>query len=246
MAHRDHGRRRRAGLLRNVQIPVVEFLMTDEQSPAALAAGIREVKPSVVVALGGRALNFCKKRLADVPVLAGLVVRSQLEAAGDRKTVGVALETSAATEFSLYRAVIPTLTRVVTFYSPERSARTMAVAADELGKIGVTLVAVPVNTPEELLKAYQEHGGSEQAVWLVSDSILLNIRTCSKRYAASRPPRTSLCFVPRCASMPLPERSWPSISTLPMWALSWPRWPRASSTARDWPMWACAHRLGVN
>lgn len=93
---------------------------------------------------------------------------------GRSKLMGVALEPSAAAEFAQFKMVLPAMRRVVTFYAPDESATRVRDAQAESKKLGIELIAVPVSSARDVQDLYDENTREADAVWLLSDPVVMN------------------------------------------------------------------------
>jgi len=73
--------------------------------------------------------------------------------------------------------VIPSLNRVLAFYSPAQSGTMVEDARTQLGRLGVELVAVAVDTTAEIEQQYAEHRGKVDGVWMINDPMVMNRKT---------------------------------------------------------------------
>ena len=153
---------------------VTQFTLAEGAPPRRLAQTIRRLTPGLVVALGGRAAFWAHGALADLPLLYSLVVQGQSGVLKGDRIGGISLELSAATEFSLYKMVLPSLTRVIAFYTPEHSSERVKRAQRELKDLEVELLAVPVEDAQGLDAAFARHAAEGEAVWLLEDPMLMS------------------------------------------------------------------------
>ncbi len=180
-------------LARESDASIHVYQTIDDVDPDRLEAGIRALKPALIVAFGGKAASLLSSRIHDVPILFAMVVNHEQYGLHKAPNVmGVALEPSPEVEFTMFKMILPNLRRVVAFYSPDLSATAIEVATRDLAKIGVTLDAVPVAQPSELPARYAEHAKQHDAVWVFNDQRLLAPETFGHLVKHSRADRLPL------------------------------------------------------
>ena len=143
-----------------------------------LVAAMRARKPDLIVTLGTRATRLAIDEFEDVPVLFTMVVNyRRLPLEGRSNVMGIALESSTASEFSQFKMILPKLAKSLAFYVPNQSGKLVEEARVELAKLGVELEAVPVESAEDVKVEYARHAGSVDGVWLLNDPVLMNKAT---------------------------------------------------------------------
>ncbi len=144
----------------------------------ALCDAITAKRPDLLVTLGATATRLATKRFSQLPTVVGLVVNyRRLGIEKLPNVMVVALEPPPVSEFVMFRLVLPNLHRVLAFYSPKESAELVQRATAELSTIGVELKAVPVDSPAEIPAQYAAHKAGMDAVWFLTDSVVMNPET---------------------------------------------------------------------
>lgn len=156
--------------LTEVSVLRVAQLGADENA-LELAGG----RPSLVVALGRKAVQLARRRMSSVPLLFAMTVGyqrlSELEGAD---VMGVPLELPPQAEFSQFKLALPSLRRVVTFYSPAESYELVTRAREELRGLELELVAVPIASARDVPDAYGRAVGRGDAIWMMNDPLVMN------------------------------------------------------------------------
>jgi|GEM_PF-6193480 len=157
------------------QIDATVTLFDDaRERKAALVAAVRARKPDLIVTLGSQATALALKEFKTTPVLFTMVVNyRRLPLEGRDNVMGIALESSTASEFSQFKMVLPALEKSLAFYVPSQSGQIVDEARAELQKLGVDLKAVPVESADQVKAEYAKHAGTVDGVWLLNDPALL-------------------------------------------------------------------------
>jgi len=143
-----------------------------------LAASIRERHPTLLISLGPIATSFAQSELHDVPLLFAMVVNYRGHGLTDSTAMGVALETPPLAEFSQFMLVLPQIKRVLAFHSKSTEALVEQARAD-LATLGITLDAVAIANESEIPEALDRHLPNADAVWMLSDAVVMTRKTFS-------------------------------------------------------------------
>lgn len=150
---------------------------TAEADAEALRRALEAAKPTLVFALGSRALTLARATLPSVPVVFVMVVNFRRhEAAASPHTMGVALEPPVFREFAQFKMVAAAVKRVLVFTTKDSSAR-IAEAREQLASFGAELVAVSVDKPEDVERKLAASLSGIDAVWLMNDPVVVNKKT---------------------------------------------------------------------
>jgi len=147
-----------------------------------LLEAIRAVKkiqqdgPALVFALGTLALDQAAKKIRDVPLIAGLVLREESLREWENAT-GVYLEFPYRVQFEWMRRLLPESRRIGVLFNPEENNDHIRKAAIAAGKQGLKLVPERVDSPRDLPTALDKLTNTADAIWGLSDRVVLNPQT---------------------------------------------------------------------
>lgn len=150
----------------------------ERNSDGSLQAELQKVKPNLIVTLGSKATLLCKEICRDMPVVFAMVVNHErLELGQLDNFAGVAIEQAPLAEFSQFKMVHPTLSKVLVIYNKAASEALVRKAASAVKSLGIELVLESVDESAFVGDAYDKHKGRIDAVWLLSDQIVMNAKT---------------------------------------------------------------------
>jgi putative tryptophan/tyrosine transport system substrate-binding protein len=144
----------------------------------------RSVGADLVVALGVRAASIAARDYRGTPAIGALVTR---ESALPDNSVGgsVVLEFSVETELEWMRRLLPQVRRIGVLYSSDENARLVARAREVARGLGLEIVARRVANPAEIPGALSALSGSADALWGISDDVVLTAETAKAMLLAS-------------------------------------------------------------
>ena len=171
------------------------FTLSDYPETTPLANELAALEPSLIFTLGTRATLFVRQALPDTPTLFAMVYNHRRHALdGDPNVAGISVEGSPAGDFLKFKMVAPHLKQVLVFYNPAESGALINSAQKDLSAIDLRLIAVPTPSPQDVERLYQEHSATADAVWILSDPVVMNRTTfgfLKERAFASRIPLLS-------------------------------------------------------
>jgi len=142
---------------------------------------VRKQKPDVIVTFGTLATDVAAGEIRDIPIVFTFVLNPMTSGivAGfgptGRNLTGVALDVPLQEQFANFRLVVPTLRRVAVFYNPAETGAIVAEAGRVAAGMGLTLVAIPINAPEELPQKIKQLNGMD-GLWMTADSTVFTPR----------------------------------------------------------------------
>ncbi|MEK7867728.1 MAG: ABC transporter substrate binding protein [Planctomycetota bacterium] len=162
----------------SAQVPGASFdskrIAAKEDLPKVIAA-IQAEKPALVVAVSSGVCDALRKEIKDVPILftmAGVADVEALEAerkANSPNLAGVTILIPPADQFRIMAQAIPGLKRVGVIYTPKKSGKMIEAARRETAKVGIDLVAQPVEELSQVSDALEKVLPSCDAYWLIPD-----------------------------------------------------------------------------
>ena len=136
-----------------------------------LADQLKRADPTVVLAIGQKALQMAKSATPNLPIVYCMVLGAG--ASASRTVTGVKLEVAAGGQLEQLRQVNPGAKRVGVIYEPRTSGAFMEDAVKAAGRLGLTLVSKPVSEAKEVRQALSDIAGSIDALWLMPDPRLI-------------------------------------------------------------------------
>jgi len=122
-----------------------------DPNAADAADQLKRADPSVILAIGQKALSLARASAPQTPTVFCMVLGAG--ATSSRTVTGVRLEVAPAAQLALLKQVDPAAHRVGVIYDPRASAAFMEEAIKAAGSHGVTLVSKPVGDAREVRAA---------------------------------------------------------------------------------------------
>lgn len=168
-----------------VEAQTLAFTLRGDRTDQALPKRILERKPALIFAVGTDAARLMQAHYASlpqaqqVPVVFALVidpVELGLIASAERsgtRFAGVALVMRPQRQLQALRDVAPQASRVGVLYNPadKASQRLLALAREDAGRLGLSLVEAHAPDPSQLGAALQTLQGKVDALWLMPDPV---------------------------------------------------------------------------
>ena len=136
-------------------------------------------RPAMIYALGAKAAYAAKiwtKERQDIPVLFAMVLNWQrynlLE--GSTNIAGIAAEMSPGTQFVNMTMFSPSVKRVGLLYSPY-SITILAQAREEATRLGLELVAEPIEQSQDFQRGFKKIAGEVDVFWVLNDPVLYTL-----------------------------------------------------------------------
>lgn len=142
-------------------------------NPDELLKLVLKVNPKVILAVGLRAAKMAKIKVNDVPIVFCMAIHPIINVLRTETSTGVHLEPSVAEQLRAVNRMIPHVLKIGIIYDPNRTGRLVAEFRDEAAKLKLEIVAVPVKSQAEALKALKEMPEKVQALWLIRDPTVL-------------------------------------------------------------------------
>jgi putative ABC transport system substrate-binding protein len=140
---------------------------------ADAADQVKRADPSVVLAVGQKALALARAAAGEKPVVFCMVLGSAAAASG-RNLTGVRLEVAPQIQLEHIRMVAPTVKRIGVIYEPRASGAYLEEALKAAGRLGLTLVTKPVNDAKEVRSALNDIASGIDGLWLMPDPKLVS------------------------------------------------------------------------
>ena len=150
----------------------IERLDGDAAKTGPAVQRIKAGGASLVFTVGSAATDAAVKEIADIPIVACLVLRTENLKRSTNAT-GVALEFPVATQFEWIQRMLPEARSIGVLYNAGENQRTVHDAAEIAKKAGLTLEAERVRSPQDVPAALNRLSKRVDVLWGIPDSIML-------------------------------------------------------------------------
>jgi len=147
-----------------------------EGDSARVGPAIQKIKQSnakLVFALGSLATDAALRELPDIPIVAGLVLRTD-NLKQKANATGVGLEFPLETQFEWMRRFLPQAHTIGVIYNPEENQKRIDSAARIAKKQGLRLAAQQIHEPQDVPAALNNLSKGADVLWGVADSLALS------------------------------------------------------------------------
>jgi putative ABC transport system substrate-binding protein len=164
-----------AGAGVQAQIEIHNLKGNSEHAPNVLRP-FKNEPPTMFLTAGSLATQAVLAEHEEVPVIASLTAHLEKFRKKGNLT-GVGLEFSLESQFDVMRRILPELATVGVLYSPKENQETIDTASKFAKKMGVKLVAKPVDTPRELPDALESLANNIDLLWGITDQVVVSPQT---------------------------------------------------------------------
>lgn len=147
-----------------------------ETSRSEILRRIGEDKPSMILAIGGDALNTVRG-IADVPIVYLMVPVQQLPTADEGNITGVSITIAPERQLSLLRKALPSVNRIGVIYDPSKSGLFFRKARAFAKGDGLELVGREARSQKEIPSLLQSMRGSIDVFWMLPDTTVVTPET---------------------------------------------------------------------
>jgi len=143
---------------------------------AKAGPAVQKIKTSgsrLVFALGSLATDAVVKEVADIPIVACLVLRTD-SLKNVPNATGVGLEFSFETQLEWLQRLLPQAKSVGVIYNPEENQKRIEHAARLAKKAGLRLEAQEVRTPQDVPAALNNLSKRADVIWGMADNLTLS------------------------------------------------------------------------
>ncbi len=137
---------------------------------------IRKIKDggfTLILTLGALATDAAVRDITDVPIVAGLILRTDaLEKAPN--ATGVGLEFPLETQFAWLRRILPDARTVGVIYSPRENRKKVESAARIAQTLGFVLERQEISAPQDVPAALNRLSQKADVLWGVADTLVLS------------------------------------------------------------------------
>jgi putative ABC transport system substrate-binding protein len=154
----------------------VFHLKGDASKASGIVEKISRRKPDLILALGILATKTISGKITDIPIIAGMVLRSD-HLLKPPNVTGVVLEYPLDTQFKWLKRFLPEAQTVGVIYNPEENQERIDEANVFLNGMGFTLYAQKVNDPKEIPLALERLAKRADVIWGIPDKVVYNSQT---------------------------------------------------------------------
>jgi putative ABC transport system substrate-binding protein len=164
-----------AGVGVQAEIEIHNLKGNSENAPIMLRLSKNE-PPAMFLTVGLLATQAVLGEHDEVPVIASLT--AHLEKFKKKANLtGVGLEFSLESQFDVMRRILPELSTVGVLYSPKENQDTIDNALSVAKRLGVKLVAKPVDAPRDIPDALESLANNVDLLWGVTDQVVVSPQT---------------------------------------------------------------------
>ena len=159
----------------NVQLDV-HALEGDAAKTTAILHAIKPDETRALLALGALAMRSVLNTAPKLPLIAGLVLRSDALAQAPHAT-GVVLEFPVETQLQWVRRILPSAQTLGVLYNPKENQERITMATQVAKHLGFQIEAQAVHSPKDIPVALDQIGKRADVLWGITDSVVLTPQT---------------------------------------------------------------------
>jgi len=156
---------------------LVEYNLKGEEKSWGDVAKEINMTPNLILAMGPLAAQMAKEASPHIPVIFCMVSNPSRYGLAGENIVGISMDIPGATQFALYKTVMPHLKTIGVIYDPEKSNALIDEASQAAEKLGLELIKVPVSSHKTVPKALRGMLGKIDALWMVPDDTVLTTQS---------------------------------------------------------------------
>lgn len=138
-----------------------------------LTAEIHRANPRIILAVGLRAAKWVRDQALETPTVFCMAIHPEDNLLKTEYMTGVHLEPAPAEQLQAFARVLPDAVKIGLLYDPKRTGRQVKAIIAAANELGLSIIARPVETREEVPGALQEVVAESQALWLLRDATIL-------------------------------------------------------------------------
>lgn len=167
-----------------IDLPTQVFnLQGDIQTDPGLKDTLLASRPALIYALGAKAAYAAKlwtQEHQEIPVIFAMTLNWQRYNLmdGQKNMAGIAAEMAPGTQFANMTMFSPTIKRIGLLYSPYSTAL-VDQARKEATRLGLELVAEPIERSKDFQRGFKKITGQVDAFWVLNDPTLYTLENLS-------------------------------------------------------------------
>ena len=154
----------------------VHSLQTDAADANGALTAARKGKKSPLITLGSVAAKAAIEAQGDGPVVACMLVNEHV-LKGAKNATGVVLEFPVETQLRWMHRFVPDATSIGVIYNPKENRPTIESATGVASRLGMRLIARPIERPQALPDALDSLAREANLLWGVTDRMVLSPQT---------------------------------------------------------------------
>ncbi len=147
-------------------------LAEDGSNQGQILEGIKSGNYRLMVAIGSQASSFLKANFPDIPLIYCLVVNPEKLGLKGANIAGVPLNVPVREQFALLKTIFKKTKRLGVLYTQPANDGLIASARSVAEDAGMTLVASPITSSQDIQKAMTDLIGKCDALWIPPDPSL--------------------------------------------------------------------------
>ena len=158
------------------RVPAGYEVFSLDGDAAKAGPAIQKIKAGgarLVFTLGSMATDAALREIADIPIVACLVLRTDNLKKASNAT-GVGLEFPLETQFAWMRKMLPEVRSIGVLYNTNENQKRINAAAEIARKAGMRLEAHEVNEPQDIPAALDSLSRRAEVLWGLPDSLTLS------------------------------------------------------------------------
>jgi putative ABC transport system substrate-binding protein len=152
------------------------FIEGDNGKIAQVLQKVKSNRPNLIFTLGSLATEATLKENMDTPIIAGMILRSDLLKKTPNGT-GIFLEFPVETQLKWLKSFLPDAGIVGVMYNPKENHERIESAVRIAQRMGLKIEAREVHAPQDLPNALNNLGKNIDVLWGVADSLVLTPQT---------------------------------------------------------------------
>lgn len=154
-----------------------------DHAPQVMSSILSE-NPALIFALGAKAAYVAKIWTADrhdIPVLFAMVLNWQKYnlLAGQDNIAGIGYDLDPGIQFANLSLLTPKVKRLGVIYSREYSSDLIKDAEKAAARLGITLIAEQISSPDDLKQAYRKMADRIDGLWVIADPVVYTLNNVS-------------------------------------------------------------------
>ena len=168
---------RRSLAQQRIEAPVlIHSLQKDSASTKTFLSTAKKDGARLFLTVGSQATQVALKEIGDTPVIACMVVNSEMLQNAPNAT-GVITDFSIETQLQWLQRFLPGRKTVGVLYNPKENGSKVEEAQRIAQMLGLKLVARPVDTPQSLPDAIDSFANATDVLWGLTDQTVLSPQT---------------------------------------------------------------------
>lgn len=154
----------------------IQRIVLSELAGADVVDRIKGIKPDMVLAIGMGALSTVKE-IKDMPLVYLMVLNPHAIISGRNNITGVNMTIPPDRQLTILRKALPGIKRIGLVYDPKRTGSFVREARNAAKGVGITLVAMEIQSPREVPSSLHAMKGTIDILWMIPDLTVITPET---------------------------------------------------------------------